>query len=296
MDQNFITRQFIVLAKKLRKDVRKALSTLHNDFQQYTRAIRDAPKREQQDQKPELPPLVVQAELHVPENIERDRQTHENRQHRLQIWVVIGTWAAFAAASIYAGVAYLQWREMIGATDAAGRAVDESRRNRVQAERSLKATIDQFHLDQRAWLGVDSVSGLPKLNEDFVIDVVVKNTGKTPAMKVSFLITYRALKKSERLAFKHGSVHAEQSNAMLPPNSIYHANPPIPADKVKQGDLDLIKKGDVTIYVYADGTFEDVFSCRHWIQFCYFLTTNGKNWVACKSHNDTGNIDTETCK
>jgi len=34
----------------------------------------------------------------------------------------------------------------------------------------------------------------------------------------------------------------------------------------------------------------------HWIQFCYLLTPDAKNWAACMIHNDTGEINTQACK
>jgi hypothetical protein len=94
---DYVTRQFINLSKKLRKELRKALSDLRQALQKQTDAISKANERGDTQRSREGPPFVVRAELHVPERVEKDRQTREDRQHRLQIWVVMGTWAAFLA-------------------------------------------------------------------------------------------------------------------------------------------------------------------------------------------------------
>jgi len=293
---DYVTRQFIVLAKKLRKEMRQGLSVLHSDLQKFSDAIRSERKRSDQNQQPQLPPPILRAELHIPEDKDGAKKKHEDRQHRVQVWIVIGTWAAFLSASIYAYIAVRQWREMISARHQNQISVQAAQTASETAAKTLNATIDQFRLDQRAWLGVDSVSGSPVLNQGFVIDVIMKNTGKTPARHFSVESTYHPHKKGAVFNFEKVKVLTKPSSAMIPPNSIYKANPPIPSEKVKQGDLDLIKSGEITIYVYGDGTFDDVFSCSHWINFCYYLMSDMKTWGVCSTHNDTGDIKTESCK
>jgi hypothetical protein len=107
---DFVTRQFIVLTKKLRKELRKALSDLHNALQNQTRAIRDHYTKEQQNQNAQTPIQII-AELHTPEDVERAHAASEHRHHRLQQWNTVGTWLAFFAVAIYAVITYFQLRD-----------------------------------------------------------------------------------------------------------------------------------------------------------------------------------------
>lgn len=52
------------------------------------------------------------------------------------------------------------------------------------ARNSLRATVNQFHLDQRAWVIERGVSSLPKAGKPWDIEVWFYNTGKTPARNV----------------------------------------------------------------------------------------------------------------
>ena|SRR5271165_3116845 len=72
----------------------------------------------------------------------------------------------------------------------------------------IDATKESLQLDQRAWVGVDDVSGVPKLDE-FVIDVAIKNTGRTPAREVESLNTYTHL---ERLLIVAGGFYAKDDD------------------------------------------------------------------------------------
>ena len=72
--------------------------------------------------------------------------------------------------------------------------------------KSLDTTTEQLRLDQRAWLGVDGVSGEPKEKERWEITVAIKNTGKTPAKDVGFLASLHVIDKGEALTFDYSSV------------------------------------------------------------------------------------------
>ena len=54
--------------------------------------------------------------------------------------------------------------------------------NRVSAEDSsadsLRATIGDSNLDQRAWIGVETIEGVPELKKQFIVTITIKNTGK----------------------------------------------------------------------------------------------------------------------
>src|SRR5215472_17931195 len=131
---DYVTRQFIVLAKKLRKDLREAL-------QEQTKAISDATKAAHENEQQPLPvPLPVVAELQVPEAEKTERRKQHKKSHTLQTLLTIGTWLAFIAASVYAAITAIQLGEMRKATKT--------------ADETLKAVAKQFRFEQRARIGV----------------------------------------------------------------------------------------------------------------------------------------------
>jgi len=100
------------------------------------------------------------------------------------------------AIIIYAILVYFQWTEMIAATDATQQAVHEARLSRQQAQKSLNATIDQFHSEQRPYVwtissGVGSPEFVPSRQPNSRTGQVTwtwhyTNYGKTPAYNVRF--------------------------------------------------------------------------------------------------------------
>jgi hypothetical protein len=73
--------------------------------------IRDSDEAECQYKHPSQH-VNIRAELHTPEHIERQRTENQNRNYRLQAWLVVGTWLAFIAAAIYAGITFRIWHQM----------------------------------------------------------------------------------------------------------------------------------------------------------------------------------------
>src|SRR5438034_1134344 len=116
---DYVTRQFINLTKKFRKELRQAL-------QKQTDAIGQATKAARENKQEPLPvPLPVKAELQITETIQTENRAQYNRSHGLQIWLTVGTWltflvtaGAFGAAAYYASVAKSQLGQMRIATKA----------------------------------------------------------------------------------------------------------------------------------------------------------------------------------
>jgi hypothetical protein len=70
--------------------------------------------------------------------------------------------------------------------DAAKVSADNSARIASSSEHSINTTQDAVRLDQRAWLGVRGATNgqFPNINGLATIDLVITNTGKTPALHV----------------------------------------------------------------------------------------------------------------
>jgi hypothetical protein len=67
-------------------------------------------------------------------------------------------------------------------------AVSQLQATANNAKNALDASIEASRLDERAWVGIQSFSGGPVISGDHVshvVTVIAKNTGKTPALRIS---------------------------------------------------------------------------------------------------------------
>src|SRR5947209_6222845 len=113
---DYVTRQFINLTRKFRKELRDGLSTLHGDSNNLANAVRDQAKanREHNETSKELyqSPLKVDVETWQDENYKRKKESHRKFGVGIQFTLTLGTLGAFIAAAIYAGIACSQLEQM----------------------------------------------------------------------------------------------------------------------------------------------------------------------------------------
>ena len=169
---DYVSRQFINLAKHFRKDLRKALSDLKSALHKQTEAIRESQRATNKEQGP--PPAVTVLN-NLPSSIEihhNEKDTRDERNYRRFTWFV--TTLTLGAIVIYSVFVFMQLEQMIAATVAAEFSVKEARLARRQADKVFANAVEQFHLDQRAWIGVQ----LEASSNGF--RVKMQNTGKTP--------------------------------------------------------------------------------------------------------------------
>jgi hypothetical protein len=211
-----------------------------------------------------------------------------NKSQRFRITTTISV-LTLLAVGIYAYYAALQWCEMKKAADAAQQAAGEARLSRLQAEASLNATIQQFQLDQRAWLGVsqpivvslkDAQSGKP----DFRAQVI--NTGKTPANNVSIAPVTSIIKKGEfcKTTYKPEAVLFAGVHLPTAVNTIAF---PFGEKKIGPGELAAIEAGQLSWCIYAKISYNDVFKGTpvHVTEFCGVLQRDKSHFTACKHNN-----------
>lgn len=107
------TTQFILFAKRILRELSALNETVSASLlgvQKQISSIRD--QQEATNQQQQQQPPVLRAELQIPESVERHKQTYQKKQYRLQKWLTVGTWLAFIAAGVYAGVAAFQLHQM----------------------------------------------------------------------------------------------------------------------------------------------------------------------------------------
>jgi len=254
---------FSVLVKRIINELRESTTTLYARFKAIEAAIssiryqKETEKEQQYSQWQR--PIVLRAELQIPEDVKRDQGSRDNRQYGMQRWLTIGTWLTFIAAAVYAGFNYDMLRQM---------------------ERTMR-------IDNRAWLKVGTQDVPLVIGEPIFKTISIVNIGKTAALNLTGALVVNLLPINEEpeLSYpKHGHPNIQfQVRALMPdtPQTLHRVPgmpkrtapnntvAPIIFTKDMEGGI-----GDGSLYVVVHGqiTYDDVFGTHHWLKFCEVST------------------------
>lgn len=185
--------KFAIFIRRLLSAIPTIVKTIENQTEAITEATKTA--KAQQDLQQEM--LI--SLLHGVETRKSENDATADRNYQRHTLLV--SWLTLIAIVIYASLVYLQWQEMIGATNAAQDAVHEARLTRQQSQKAFDATVSQFHLDQRAWIGPVDASITWAVGKPLLIAIPIKNTGKTPGTSVTTVASLRAFSPNKLPAF-----------------------------------------------------------------------------------------------
>jgi hypothetical protein len=194
--------------------------------------------------------------------------------------------AIFAAICIQAGIYFFQLKQIRKSTDAATKAANA-------AEASVKQVRRTAHHDQRAWVAVADIQGIPEVGTIFSVNLVAQNSGKTFAKNLTMRAVVEAItEKGGEPDFSledSAAARKESSVSLLAPNADYMMDIELrkrtPPHEITQSDLDGIRRGDLTLFVHGKMTYDDVFGCAHWATFCTRLKPDLK-YASYGKHND----------
>lgn len=265
------------------RGIKDAIRVLHIDNQQQIETINTARERKQQEES--IQPAWMKDALAKYQEIERNRATNDDRHYRTQRAIMWATWCTFFAAAFYGAVAYRQMKEMVAATRAAQQAVQESRLNRQQSVRTLDATIRQFQLDQRAWLGVSEVNGEAIVGQPANFRATIKNSGKTPALHVFVTSILQWVPKGKNPDFSRGGTPSPK--VIIQPNGImYNDKTATQGMPLRQEFYSALEAGEGRIYIFGVIHYDDIWGYKHWTKYCVSLDFPTKSFPACDSFND----------
>jgi hypothetical protein len=179
---DYVSRQFVVLAKKFRKELRKTNESLHRDLVRLSDRLKNLiettkAKGEPQDKRDQaITVAVTEFRTHIPISIEKNvSKTGPER-----IWAIVkGAFEIGVAVAViaYTGISFENWQEQIAATNFAGIQTKKARE-------ALNETTKNFQLDQRPWVGVsDNRIEQWGKEKDYVIEILIVNSGKSPALE-----------------------------------------------------------------------------------------------------------------
>lgn len=160
-----------------------------------------------------------------------------------------------------------------------------------------KLTRDIMQIDQRAWLGVESldpVPPFPTVGQTFGVKGVIKNTGKTPAFHITMYSVIQPVIEGVSPDFSYIGIKSVDGG-MIPPSG--KAFIPLTVLRNAAGTIEIpftqdqVTKFNLKVFsIYAHGRIEydDIFGNHHWMTYCSYLpvpTIGG--FAFCGEHNET---------
>jgi hypothetical protein len=136
-------------------------------------------------------------------------------------------------------------------------------------ERQAETMDRSLRVDQRAWMGIVKIRIRRFLepNQDFVVEIEIKNTGKTPALKVVFHNSLQALLTAEQINRNFGE--SDGDGTVMPDSKQIISigeNHPVPAETFEQ-----VHDGVRTMYLHGRIEYRDIFGEDHWTNWCFRL-------------------------
>ena len=289
---DYVTRQFINLAKKLRDEFRKARETLHDDLSRLAdglKNLKDAASTHWQANEKRYdanPVTVAELRTQIPIRV----QTKAQRSKAETIWRVFKgalETVGIVAVCLYTVVAYQQWQEATDATNFVARQTELSRKG-------LNETTKNFRMDERSWIGIEGFSPSPLVpNQKFVASGKVTNSGKTPALDVKITTTTHFSDEPVNIAKYARSPERDKgkgkprSVAVFFPGMVKYAiggsDFPLPQTAIER----ITKTGGEGkfVYIFGEITYKDIFGEAHLTTFCFLYDPPNKDFDPCETYN-----------
>ena len=172
--------------------------------------------------------------------------------------------------------------------DASKDGANAAKRAAGAAEKSAETARRSLEIAERAWVGLKSMRLVKELTpgEKMTIEIVVENTGRTPAKQIRVIRGIRPSNKRLtdkphfRKSDRPGSIGTMLTSGIL---RGYISTNVLPAETIEK-----IKKGGILIYVYQAVTYFDVFDRPHETQIFGLFTPkkgNREMFEVCDHHN-----------
>jgi hypothetical protein len=217
--------------------------------------------------------------------------TVNTKRDRIDLWTLRMEGFGLFVLCVYTVFTALMWIANNKSADAAKVAADAAVAQVGIAGKSLDASIQQFRLDQRAWISVGEMIP-PSLQKDAPLTIVVdiKNTGKTFAKNFTYKGTGEI--KPKEILPKLPEQYIP-TLGIIPPNGLYHVTVGNLKTHPPDTDLQDIRSGEKVLWVHGTLAYEDVFGQAHWTTFCYYFIPEERTiehgaggFALCKVGND----------
>jgi len=281
---DYVTRQFINLTKKFRKELPKLSALLHRDLHQHKKAITAKTKRD--NEQDEIWEKWREDVFSKYEESERDRGTRDDRSHRIQNSIRRATWCAFLAATIYAGITAYYAHVTRVTLDEIKRQTPYFAQSASASDTSAKNQTKAFNSEQRAWV-VPIYTGLDQAhpvvaNAPLAHFFNIINTGKTPAIHVEVVAVIDLYGFDEVLPlglrnYSHESGLGTDRRSysilwpqMLKPDTFQsHKNKFASRGYfIEDATYKLYTQNKLFVAFFGQITYDDIQGHSHWVHFC----------------------------
>lgn len=254
---DYVTRQFINLVKKFRRELPK----LHQDIKQQTEAIREA--KDAYKQAHNTPP-ILRADLQIPHSIEVQTSPKDKKTGREWYKLVIETLTLLGVLA-YATITVRMWREMIFTRHQAQAAVEAAGRAANAAETANSNAKQQFRIEERPYVALAPAGDTARVSivqagehkGHLEAEIHISNYGKSPAIELA---------RDARIAV--GSAACKRLKIHAPDDRLQRIIPP--GDKpsifaysdeaVNPQILSQVSSGTLLIIVYGHIDYTDTLS------------------------------------
>jgi hypothetical protein len=138
-----------------------------------------------------------------------------------------------------------------------------------QSQQVLQTTIDNFDLDQRAWLGITEVATPPELQQGTILDstAYVTNTGKTPAFNLVRRAVWQ-IKKADDIPdpAREVSMGTPHLDGIVMPGA-KRLMGICSLGAINQQRADELNSGAYRLYIFGEITYTDAFHHQHFTRF-----------------------------
>jgi hypothetical protein len=278
------------LIRQLLLDIRAWIREIQN-------AIQEQPKtghqREEIQRGQNLPRDKIRAIVSFDDETVRNANAQSEKQHTTQEGIRKATVAAVVAAGIYALISILVWCQMI-------------KQNTI-ASVQLRQSIESFRMDERAWVELEPIQGVPftpkdaKFGASFRYPISPKNVGKTVATNVQLRALRNGIAGSREMGDDAKQISWLQDQLLL--GKVTNESPtmplvtPIPQTIAPQTEspVPVLLVGqepqpppnyEYVSYIVGRIDYTDAFSVSHWKKFCYFVSNYRGELMQCQEGND----------
>lgn len=158
------------------------------------------------------------------------------------------------------------------------------------AKLSLNATIRQFQLEQRAWVGAVDLPRPKDLaaGKKPSLEAIVTNTGKTPALDVTDSISGHAFLRGQAFVpiKTQPTINSVLSVGVIQPGQQVSLWTSPTFQTLTKDKINGLRSEGTILYVYGEISYKDVFGKVHHTHFCGFLRPDLTGFNACQSYND----------
>ncbi len=252
-----------------------------------------------------LPNRLEQVEREQAEARKRDKE-YKDEQLRLNKWMARFTGALVLTAIIAGGVSTYQAKVARQSADAAlisakaaESALEEMKKSSadthalaeaaktqaINTGKAVDATVEQSRLDQRAWVGPKFTASIRIVaGEVGVSEVIITNTGRTPALNVwvKATNTVQGIDETPTFNYPERPTARPKFGAISPGDGqkiVVQSVGPVSADLVDQ----LRNKQRIFRY-YGLIHYEDIFGGTHETKFCYSLREDMSTVYPCTTY------------